>query len=377
MGSGLGRALAAGFTGYMAGQQQREERDYQRRMDEERIKRDTEMREFQKIVAQHAMRNQNAQNQRADDAAAIEMQEQGYGRFEPETYGQSVQGAASQSAGPVSGFAPVLSFLMEHNAKRTTQPGRPIKIGPSTREKEAAQHRANELTDLATARENEERRDQRNFGQQLDVLGRTQAFQSSEGAKDRAAQQSLAGMRATGSIKNIPESAMKALRSNEGTLNKVSAALAALAAAPEAVGPTNAAGGEWVKNNFFRATEAQQNARAGIADLGSAVIHDRSGASVTASEFPRLRPFIPLVTDNEQVAKVKLERMKKILEEESLLLQANYSPDQGYRPFVSTRSARGGEAQESSQRAQLRAQLKSRGRSDDEITAALNKRGIP
>lgn len=46
--------------------------------------------------------------------------------------------------------------------------------------------------------------------------------------------------------------------------------------------------------------------RAAIADIGSMVIHDRSGAAVTAAEFPRLAPFIPSEKDNPEVAKEKL-----------------------------------------------------------------------
>jgi hypothetical protein len=48
--------------------------------------------------------------------------------------------------------------------------------------------------------------------------------------------------------------------------------------------------------------------RAAIGDLGSMVIHDRSGAAVTAAEFPRLRPFIPLATDSPEVARKKTRR---------------------------------------------------------------------
>ena len=48
--------------------------------------------------------------------------------------------------------------------------------------------------------------------------------------------------------------------------------------------------------------------RAAIGDLGSMVIHDRSGAAVTAAEFPRLRPFIPLASDSPEVARKKVKR---------------------------------------------------------------------
>lgn len=47
--------------------------------------------------------------------------------------------------------------------------------------------------------------------------------------------------------------------------------------------------------------------RAAIANLGSLIIHDRSGAAVTASEFPRLKPFIPKETDDNDTVQKKLK----------------------------------------------------------------------
>jgi hypothetical protein len=47
--------------------------------------------------------------------------------------------------------------------------------------------------------------------------------------------------------------------------------------------------------------------RAAIADLGSLVIHDRSGAAVTAAEFPRLAPFIPTEKDDAETVQKKLK----------------------------------------------------------------------
>ncbi len=47
--------------------------------------------------------------------------------------------------------------------------------------------------------------------------------------------------------------------------------------------------------------------RAAIADLGSLVIHDRSGAAVTAAEYPRLAPFIPSATDDAKTVAKKLK----------------------------------------------------------------------
>ncbi len=55
--------------------------------------------------------------------------------------------------------------------------------------------------------------------------------------------------------------------------------------------------------------------RAAIADLGSLVIHDRSGAAVTAAEFPRLAPFIPNEKDDSDAVKKKLRQFVKVYSE--------------------------------------------------------------
>jgi hypothetical protein len=75
-------------------------------------------------------------------------------------------------------------------------------------------------------------------------------------------------------------------------------------------------------------------ARAAVANLGSLVIHDRSGAAVTAAEFPRLRPFIPQVGDPPEVVKTKLTAFAREYED---LLKDQYSafgPNSGYRPLA-------------------------------------------
>jgi hypothetical protein len=52
-------------------------------------------------------------------------------------------------------------------------------------------------------------------------------------------------------------------------------------------------------------------ARAAVANIGSLKLHDRSGAAVTAAEFPRLVPFIPNMKDSPAAAVVKLKKMKQ------------------------------------------------------------------
>lgn len=75
-------------------------------------------------------------------------------------------------------------------------------------------------------------------------------------------------------------------------------------------------------------------ARAAVANLGSLVIHDRSGAAVTAAEFPRLRPFIPQIGDPPDVVKTKLSAFVREYED---MLKDQYSafgPNSGYRQLA-------------------------------------------
>lgn len=70
--------------------------------------------------------------------------------------------------------------------------------------------------------------------------------------------------------------------------------------------------------------------RAAISDLGSMIIHDRSGAAVTAAEFPRLRPFIPLKTDDAKTVEKKLRRF--VTEYEKITTEmADFYEESGYR----------------------------------------------
>lgn len=52
--------------------------------------------------------------------------------------------------------------------------------------------------------------------------------------------------------------------------------------------------------------------RARLTDLGSFVLHARSGAAVTAQEFDRLRGFIPQATDSFKAARNKLLSMRQV-----------------------------------------------------------------
>ena len=82
-----------------------------------------------------------------------------------------------------------------------------------------------------------------------------------------------------------------------------------------------------------RADPGGVDARAAAANLGSLIIHERSGAAVTAAEFPRLRPFIPQVGD-PPVVQTKIRRFIQEYEDELRTQYEMFGPSAGFRSLT-------------------------------------------
>jgi predicted metal-dependent hydrolase len=136
-------------------------------------------------------------------------------------------------------------------------------------------------------------------------------------------------------LKDPPASVQKAMMENSSNLRKAQNALDLIEGKKVGVmqGDTEATGWKGFAPDFAlnRLDPAGVDTRAAIADLGSMIIHERSGAAVTAAEFPRLQPFIPKPNDAPEVAKKKLQRFVQVYNEELTAMQNAYGPDSGYR----------------------------------------------
>jgi len=112
--------------------------------------------------------------------------------------------------------------------------------------------------------------------------------------------------------KALPVSAAQKLMENQQNLRRAEQALALIEGkrVGDVQGDPNATGVKgYTPDAILQRTDPNGvPTRAAIGDLGSLIIHDRSGAAVTAAEFPRLRPFIPVVTDAPETVKKKLSR---------------------------------------------------------------------
>lgn len=142
-------------------------------------------------------------------------------------------------------------------------------------------------------------------------------------------------------LKDLPTAASTAIMSNAQNINKVQQAIDLLDGknAGNLKGDSSATGlkGYLPQPVLNRLDPEGVDTRAMVTDIGSLILHDRSGAAVTASETPRLMPFIPLATDDKETARKKLVRFKQIYEQEQQAYLDTYSKDQGYKtPKVPT-----------------------------------------
>lgn len=135
------------------------------------------------------------------------------------------------------------------------------------------------------------------------------------------------GMPIQPKLKDLPPAMQKTVMENTNSLRKIDRALELVDKYPNAFGLSNILG-----DTVRQRTDAEGvDGRAAVADIGSLVIHDRSGAAVTAAEYPRLAPFVPKATDSPETVKKKLQRFKS--EYESVLsdVSSMYSKENGYR----------------------------------------------
>lgn len=139
--------------------------------------------------------------------------------------------------------------------------------------------------------------------------------------------------------KAIPQSITKGMQENLDGVKQIDRALGALTASPKGVGNysdyVQRISPEWggdLNNKVLNPEGAQ--VRALIADIGSLKLHDRSGAAVTASETPRLIPFIPKITDDAATIRTKLGNFRAVYEQTLRDTADYYGAENGFRPYT-------------------------------------------
>ena len=136
-------------------------------------------------------------------------------------------------------------------------------------------------------------------------------------------------------LKDVPPTVNAAIIANQAAGNQLDRAIALMSGEdlPGMTGDKSATGLKgYLPNAILSRIDPQGvSARAEIADIGSLKINDRSGAAVTASETPRLMPFIPLATDDNETVLKKLRRLKLEVANETNAMKEIYSKEQGFK----------------------------------------------
>lgn len=128
-------------------------------------------------------------------------------------------------------------------------------------------------------------------------------------------------------LKPVPVAGFKAIQENRNVLSKLDKALVEVAKYPAAFGPK-----AYLPDFALQRIDPKGvKARAAVADLGSMIINQRSGAAVSAAEFPRLVPFIPSAKDDPATVKTKLENMRAEMAAMVAEDEEFFSPENGYR----------------------------------------------
>jgi hypothetical protein len=132
-------------------------------------------------------------------------------------------------------------------------------------------------------------------------------------------------------LRPIPSTVAQGIIENRSQLSKIDSALAEVDQNPEAFGGQNYLPDAVTQRMSGKSYSGGVPTRAKVADIGSLVIHDRSGAAVSASEMPRLAPFIPTATDSAEVVKSKLQNLRANIASLQEETEAFYSPEAGYQ----------------------------------------------
>ena len=131
-------------------------------------------------------------------------------------------------------------------------------------------------------------------------------------------------------LKDVPPTVNTAMTQNQIVLNKLDRIDNLLVKTPDATGILKGITPGIILNRFDKEGTAL---RAALTELAATKVHDLSGAAVTASEFGRLKPFLPQPTDDSDTIKTKLAGMKAEIQDIMNATNSIYSEDQGYKPI--------------------------------------------
>ncbi len=133
-------------------------------------------------------------------------------------------------------------------------------------------------------------------------------FVSKTGAQSRTVS-GPSGEALKGKGQTIPTAVTEEFVQNQSSVNSIDRTIKLLEENPDAVGPITGRVPSAIRDPF--ANQRNVETRAAVAQIGSTLIKNISGATVPLGEVDRLRPFIPFASDDPETVKTKLRNLKK------------------------------------------------------------------
>jgi hypothetical protein len=132
---------------------------------------------------------------------------------------------------------------------------------------------------------------------------------------------------------------LKQVAENTEQMQAIDTAIQQVQSRPSSVGPSRAL----LPDMLSQYTDKEGiGTRSAVANVGSLVVHDRSGATVTINENKRLNPFVPSVHDRPEAALIKLKQLRALLATETAALSGSVAQAGGSAHQAAPKQTTGG-----------------------------------
>jgi hypothetical protein len=147
--------------------------------------------------------------------------------------------------------------------------------------------------------------------------------------------EAIAGGPADKPLKSAPPTVLHAYQGNNQSLAQLDAAIAAVDKAPEKYfGLQGGLGDTYMQRMYPESTDV----RSKYFGVGAAKRHDITGAAMSATEAPELKPFIPSATDTKQAAQAKLQSLRNEILRNNAIIEGMYGDTNTYAPLPNVKS---------------------------------------
>ena len=137
-------------------------------------------------------------------------------------------------------------------------------------------------------------------------------------------------------LKSAPPTVLSAYQGNNQSLAQLDEAIAAVDAAPDKYFGLQGGLGDAYMQRLYPESTDPRGKYFGVAAVKR---HDITGAAMSPTEAPDLRPFLPSATDTKEAAKTKLRNLRNEVLKNNSIMEAMYGDTSTYAPLPNVQKA--------------------------------------